>query len=251
MNTIIATLLFITSFSCTLAQPPCKDDPFYTFGRFTWIKSGQEIETIRTCAWLTANADATSIRIGKWCAETWKFDVQIKNKCPETCGECDSSDEDFSPVDPVGTPNSNTYCRDTPNWSDESGPAFDCQFYAEGDNCNLYGHHYSRLGQTANEACCACGGGVQETCSNQDWWYDSGGPSYNCEWYEDNPQSCGTYGANDDYENFGLVAQQACCVCGGGSKRLTRNLSTGGTSKKMNKKMNEKLRKRKLYPERK
>ena len=44
-------------------------------------------------------------------------------------------------------------------------------------------------------------------------WYDSDGPFFDCEWYSYHNR-CSTYG--NSYENMGKVANQACCVCGGG-----------------------------------
>jgi hypothetical protein len=48
-------------------------------------------------------------------------------------------------------------------------------------------------------------------------WYDSGGTTFDCEWYGSyySSTSCATIG--DSYPNFGLTANQACCVCGGGT----------------------------------
>lgn len=50
-------------------------------------------------------------------------------------------------------------------------------------------------------------------------WYDSDGPNYNCTWYAKG-SNCERYG--DQFENGGLTANEACCVCGGG---LTGNPS--------------------------
>eukprot|EP00979_Chaetoceros_neogracilis_P008202 scaffold1827_cov338-Chaetoceros_neogracile.AAC.2 len=58
-----------------------------------------------------------------------------------------------------------------------------------------------------------------ESCSDDpEGWYDIDGPTFSCEWY-------GGYGGynycadiGDDYANFGTTANQACCVCGGGSR---------------------------------
>merc|ERR1711912_111453 len=47
-----------------------------------------------------------------------------------------------------------------------------------------------------------------------DYWYDSNGSYYSCEWYGTNPNYCSFYGSG--YGNFGKDADQACCVCGGG-----------------------------------
>ena len=34
-----------------------------------------------------------------------------------------------------------------------------CNWYAEGDNCEIYGSADVNFGKTANEACCVCSGG--------------------------------------------------------------------------------------------
>jgi len=58
---------------------------------------------------------------------------------------------------PTSTP---VPCTDSPlGWYDIDGSEFDCEYYAEGNNCENYGDDYEKDGKTANEACCACGGG--------------------------------------------------------------------------------------------
>jgi len=55
----------------------------------------------------------------------------------------DFSPRDLSPSNPV-------------LWHDESGTQYNCAFYAQGDNCNIYGNGYPNYGYTAKQACCAC-----------------------------------------------------------------------------------------------
>lgn len=50
-------------------------------------------------------------------------------------------------------------CEDVPGWHDSDGPTYDCNFYAEGRNCQRFDSDYENFGYTAREACCACGGG--------------------------------------------------------------------------------------------
>jgi hypothetical protein len=55
-------------------------------------------------------------------------------------------------------------CIDTPiGWHDSDGDLFDCDWYAISDNhCKTYGNRLRNMGKVANEACCACGGGMYE-----------------------------------------------------------------------------------------
>jgi len=51
-------------------------------------------------------------------------------------------------------------CTDDPlGWNDSDGPIFNCEWYSQADNCATYGGFYGVQGRTANQACCACGGG--------------------------------------------------------------------------------------------
>lgn len=57
-------------------------------------------------------------------------------------------------------------CADSPiGWYDADGPYYDCTWYGSGSSyCSSYGDYYSNFGTTANQACCACGGG-ESVCS--------------------------------------------------------------------------------------
>lgn len=57
-------------------------------------------------------------------------------------------------------------CVDEPDWYDSEGPYYDCAWYSRGNNCN-YAIGFENFGMSALEACCACGGGQDET-SNED-----------------------------------------------------------------------------------
>jgi hypothetical protein len=49
-------------------------------------------------------------------------------------------------------------CADSPpGWYDHFGD--NCEWYAEGSNCEDFGSGRANFGKTANQACCACGGG--------------------------------------------------------------------------------------------
>ena len=76
-----------------------------------------------------------------------------------------------------------------------------------------------------------CGGSGTSTATCRDRgpagnaWYDSDGVEYNCVWYRDNAQCPGA----EQFPNFGLDANEACCGCGGGEAVGTVNDSTGST----------------------
>lgn len=131
-------------------------------------------------------------------------------------------------------------CETSPvGWYDSDGPSYDCGWYAEDYNCEKYGDFYTNFDATANQACCVCGGGKSTvTCEDSvgtspGEWYDSDGPFYSCSWYaqDDNCEIDG-----DNYDNFGLTANQACCACGGGTSvgnandNQTGNGTTGSTT---------------------
>ena len=44
-------------------------------------------------------------------------------------------------------------------WHDRDGKTYDCEKYAQGNNCKSWGNGYAYQGLTGNQACCACGGG--------------------------------------------------------------------------------------------
>merc|ERR1712226_523718 len=71
---------------------------------------------------------------------------------------------------------------------------------------------------TADQACCACGGGSDspKLCESEaDWFVTNNGKEYDCEWFGDNDERCDKHGNRRG--EFGLTADQACCECGGGS----------------------------------
>lgn len=45
-------------------------------------------------------------------------------------------------------------------------------------------------------------------------WHDTGGDKFSCTWYGSKASRCPKYGSK--YENGGMVANDACCACGGG-----------------------------------
>lgn len=108
-------------------------------------------------------------------------------------------------------------CGNIPGWHDSDGSYYDCDWYSSGTTfCSAYGSGYAFGGYTANQACCACGGGEQ-CLDRPGWfgdWYDARGPAYTCDWYAASPSSR----CDGNNGNFGYTAQDACCACGGGGE---------------------------------
>jgi len=156
-------------------------------------------------------------------------------------------------VAPSPTPAPTPVCIDDPvGWYDSSSPDYTCEWYgSKAWYCESYGDSWSNFGMTANQACCVCGGGSTNgtvtpsptpaptpvptnnstsnvtTCTdNPVGWYDIDGPFYNCTWYANKIAFNGTCGdTGDRWENFNTTANQACCVCGGGTSNFTSNIS--------------------------
>ncbi len=127
-------------------------------------------------------------------------------------------------------------CTDLPDgWYDKSGD--NCAWYAEGTNCHDYGSQNRNFGKTANQACCACGGGSsaladfdmnmgdgdQEApaagvelddigCYDFPDFRDNVGDG--CMWYAQGI-NCEYYGAQ--FRSEMGTANEACCICGGGT----------------------------------
>ena len=198
-------LALFLSFVTSVLSNPCNDDSFFVFGSFRY--EGQDI--VRTCAWLTENKEAEQKRKNKWCTHQWGH-VKVEDKCPSTCGipRCRSAITQQCVMD---------YPR---NWSDSDG--LDCGWYTRGQsNCELFGNGYENLGNTANNACCTCGGGCKDQLDST--WHDSTG--FDCSWYAENTARCSDRSA-DRFRNqegltaneAGLIANEACCACGGGEQ---------------------------------
>jgi len=139
-------------------------------------------------------------------------------------------------------------CTDVAGWYDLDGAQYTCDWYASGTHCTNSGDGYANFGFTANQACCACGGGTSadnaitvtmeptsepssvpttETNSEQSAaptvggcqdvldWHDADGATYTCSWYNSDGDACSNFGAEYEYGSY--TANQACCTCGGGS----------------------------------
>ena len=110
-------------------------------------------------------------------------------------------------------------CVDAPDWVDSYGDS--CSWYVNygPDSCTIWG---DVVGTDSNgnqlittEACCFCGGGTSDECSNAPGWVDSFGDS--CSWYEQDAGRCTDWGHTTGLDSNGnfLNANEACCVCGG------------------------------------
>ena len=125
--------------------------------------------------------------------------------CPTDVAECQScsivvtADSTPNEIDLQNDPQcqSCSICSDT--------IAFDCSNIAEG-SCVM---------QDCDGTCTPSdGAGDDEQCKDVPGWYDSDGPLFDCNFYAGDG-NCQLYGS--DYESFGYTANEACCVCGGGS----------------------------------
>lgn len=117
-------------------------------------------------------------------------------------------------------------CTDLAGWADIDGD--NCERYDQSNWCDQFGNGYANHNHTANQACCACGGGQgvhhesdfgpdtggggqDDICSDVGGWSDSDGDT--CERYVAN-QWCEHFGSG--YRHAGHTANTACCGCGGG-----------------------------------
>ena len=54
----------------------------------------------------------------------------------------------------------NSKCKDIPNWYDQDGSYYNCNWYgSQASHCSLYGKLNGQFNKNANQACCSCGGG--------------------------------------------------------------------------------------------
>ena len=98
------------------------------------------------------------------------------------------------------------------DWTDSADDG--CDWYAEEpDRCAFAGHLYPRDGLVANDVCAVCGGGkpVRDDIYIDYDWTDSYGDG--CDWYAEQLGRCASDG---HLHRNGMVANEACVVCGGG-----------------------------------
>lgn len=162
--------------------------------------------------------------------------ITAKEACCDCGGGLGHSNSDVDINDP------DVECDSIPGWRD--GDGYDCLWYAlyDGQECGVSGHLYpGEFGLTANQACCVCAERphaslppppppaqvpavpwptvpVDPRCTDVPSWQDSDG--YGCSWYT-------SFGAMECQISghlyagtLSLTANEACCVCGGGSTSI-------------------------------
>lgn len=131
------------------AGPSTTDGPSECLDSSSWIFITYNGAT-KTCSWV-AN------KPGNRCGKVGTEGVVASEACPVACGACDSSTDG-----PGGE------CVDKPapdggEWHDSDGPEYNCAYYADDASaCADYGDDFAWGGMTANQACCACGGGFTD-----------------------------------------------------------------------------------------
>jgi len=93
-------------------------------------------------------------------------------------------------------------------WHDSDGPKYDCQWYQEDNRCKTFGDGYENEGLTANEACCACGGGwtptttsTTNTFTNATYDYIQG--ETDCVWVKNSRQNLSAVEFSFKVKNWG------------------------------------------------
>lgn len=139
-------------------------------------------------------------------------------------------------------------CYDVPGWVDSIGDGCESYGYAILDDyyrtdenvdwCVLVGASYENDGDTAQSACCICGGGIRiesdvptsfpsvstepsytarpTACYDIPGWVDP--HEDGCKWYSEGKEGVRCQTAGTVLKMDGLTASDACCVCGGGTE---------------------------------
>jgi hypothetical protein len=116
--------------TCGGGKRTCSDSP-----RNWYDKGGPPFD----CEWYAEESDRCKV----W-GDMNRNRGKTANEACCTCGGGDRGNNDPT-------------CEDTYGWKDSLGDG--CSFYEKGFNCEDYGDDFRNMGETANEACCACGGG--------------------------------------------------------------------------------------------
>ena len=163
---------------------------------------------------LYGNATAPCPRAGTCKGSTTPCDC---DSCPTTGYMCTGCD---------GPSPGPAQCTNSPvDWKDANGN--DCAIYKQYNYCGSYGNTVGTDGFTANQACCACGGGNTASptpspdpiptpspgCTNtpSNWIADNYFTCDNIKLYS----WCAQYGG--EIGTDGKTANEACCTCGGGN----------------------------------
>ena len=116
------------------------------------------------CAWYA---------IGSNCANFGDSFENLGTTANQACCSCGGGARDSGTVPhPSASPSESTFptevCTDSPqNWHDVNGIFFDCDWYGDGvDRCSNFGDLHEYFGKTANQACCVCGGGNDDSPSS-------------------------------------------------------------------------------------
>lgn len=124
-----------------------------------------------------------------------------------------------TPAATTGNDCEDAILADTP-WMDSDGDS--CSAYETNGYCQIFGNGFGAGNLTANQVCCACGGGATdpatETCSDTGvsvdppvTWSDSVGEG--CSWYAANALARCIDFANERDDRLGLTVGEACCAC--------------------------------------
>jgi subtilisin family serine protease len=106
------------------------------------------------CEWYAQSSDYCS-----WYGDKYEnFGKTAKQAC------CACASTVISPPVPAPSPPPTPApCQDEPDgWYEKGSPQFNCGWYAQSpaSNCGTWGDSFENFGKTANQACCACGGGT-------------------------------------------------------------------------------------------
>lgn len=156
----------------------------------------------KDCDWFADDAD---VRCEKHGEKEGEFDMTANDACC-ACGG------GYEP----------RTCSDEEDWFfvNNNGAEKDCDWFAKDPDvyCQKHGHKEGEFDLTANQACCACGGGdIPRQCTDEDDWFVShNGKDHTCDWFAKDPDTrCEKHGNRVGEDN--MTADEACCACGGGS----------------------------------
>jgi hypothetical protein len=205
--------LFISMATLSTTAIACIDNSSYSFGSYFYVPGSRE--TVRTCDWIVQNSNKVEIRRANWCEQNVNGTI-VKEECPIACLACTSSptgipSESFNPSSiPSDEPSSNPTSQPSaePSLSPTSTPTSS----PSAEPTSSPSAH-PLITPTAKPSSSPSSVPTLE-CFDVNNWYDSDGPGFDCTWYSAKDY-CTNYGHL--YENFGKTANEACCICGGGS----------------------------------